>query len=275
MATNYNSEDQPFQNTVSMLSTQFSNYGRPAESLTHAIECAPTETPDNVYYIRTDIEAKGKDLRFTDLGFVQLATEGMQSDSEVGGLWVTYDVTFLKPIINQDINLDVGVDQFIVACNTDDLYNGNVTARNNKLAGVLTVDGKKAIYSFNAGVSSGTYLVLEEYDVYNNEATIDFSFIPYWVCSNCEIVVDSDGNGPYNLQYSQPTSTGVSADSLRGTGTNGYIAVRSVFIKITGPRPYFYSQGYKLAGPRAWVRYTVLPVSYSTTPDLAGPPLPT
>jgi hypothetical protein len=276
LATNYNAEDPAFDSTVAMLSTQFSNYGRPAESLTHAIECAPQETPDNVYYIRTDLEQKGKDLRFTDLGFVQLATEGMQSDSEVGGLWVTYDVTFLKPIINQNITLDVGIDQFIVECNTDDLYAGNISIRNNKLAGGLVVDGKQAIYTFNAGISSGTYVLIEEYDVYNAEAKVFYSGGPNWIGSNCEMVLDDDLNGPFNSRYQDPVGSeaGRCVDTFSLVDSTNAIAVRSVFFKITGPRPSFTSAGLSLAGPRAWVRYSILPISYDKSPDGAGPPLP-
>jgi hypothetical protein len=274
LATNYNAEDQPFDSTVAMLSTQFSNYGRPAESLTHAIECAPQETPDNCLYIRTDIEQKGKDLRFTDLGFVQLATEGMQSDSEVGGLWVTYDITFLKPIINNNINMDVGIDQFIVASNTDDLYNGTVTIRNNKLAGSLAVDGKKAIYTFNQGVSSGTYVVIEEYDIYNTEGKISYAFKPYWVGTNCSLITDTDENGPYNNQYNCPSESGMCIDTLSGLASTAYIAARSVFVKVTGPRPSLDLQGYSLSGPRAWIRVSIIPISYDNVADNPGPPLP-
>lgn len=275
LATNYNSEDSEFDSTVAMLSTQFSNYGRPAEGLTHAIECAPQETPDNVYYIRTDLEQKGKDLRFTDLGFVQLATEGMQSDSEVGGLWVTYDVTFLKPIINKNINLDVGIDQFIVECNTDDLYAGNVTIRNNKLAGNLVVDGKQAIYTFNAGVSSGTYVLIEEYDIYDTESKVVYAGGgPNWTTNNCTMVTDTDFNGPYNSQYQDPTGTGMCADTFSQINYTAAIAVRTVFFKITGPRPSFTSSALQLAGPRAWSRYSIIPISYDNTPDAAGPPIP-
>jgi hypothetical protein len=97
MATDYDSVDPDFHDVRSMLATQFANYGKPAEDLLHAIECAPGSTPTELYYVRTGDVPAGADIRLYDLGRMQFATEGMQAVSDIGGLWVTYDVTFVKP----------------------------------------------------------------------------------------------------------------------------------------------------------------------------------
>jgi len=279
LATNYNSEDAEFTSTVGMLSTEFSNYGRPAESVQHAIECAPSETFAELLYTRTDVEAKGKDLRFTDLGFTQISTEGMQSDSEVGGLWVTYDVTLIKPIINNDINLDIGVDQFVMQGNTNTFYSGTVTARNNILAGTLVLEGKRANYAFNQGISNGKYFVIEEYDVEDKTGTVTRAAgnpAPYpFTFTNCEIVIDTDTNGPNNYLYAlPPTNPGYTEIPNSSFITGNCCALRYYMVNITGPRPSFTTTGFLLNAPTGFWRMTVVPVSYSNVPQITGPPPP-
>lgn len=275
IATNYNAEDKPFTSTVAMLSTQFSNYGRPAESIEHAIECAPGETPTDLFYIRNDIEAKGKDLRFTDLGFTQVSTEGMQSTSEVGGLWVTYDVSFTKPIINDEVNLDVGIDQFNMLCDTGTLYSGTITARNNILSGTAEFAASSLRYRFNQGVSSGTYLVIEDYTAADNKASIIYAGAWTFLGSDCSLVVDTDLNGPTNSAYWNPATNGAYAGvpntDVKAVSSS---AVRYYMVAVTGPRPYFQTGGFLGSGTGNIWRLSVIPISYDNTPQQTGPALP-
>jgi hypothetical protein len=83
-----------------MLATTFSNYGKPAEDLMHAIECARDQSVINTLLVRRGGLWPGSDRQFYDVGRFQFATEGMQSASNIGGLWITYDVTLRKPIIS-------------------------------------------------------------------------------------------------------------------------------------------------------------------------------
>jgi hypothetical protein len=276
LATNYNAEDDPFTSTVAMLSTQFSNYGRPAESMTHAIECAPSETPTDLLYIRTDVEEKGRDLRFTDLGFTQISTEGMQSGAEIGGLWVTYDVTFTKPIINTDINLDIGVDQFIIQANTNQMYAGTITARNNILAGTFSLNGEAGLYAFNEGVSSGKYWIFEEYTIPEElkSGSVSASVIAPLEFSNCKLVVDTDYDGPNNQLYrvGGTVNNGISQVPTVGSNTGTTTALRYYMVEVTGPRPYFTTSNFANNAATCFWRFTVSPVSYNTTPQVYGPP---
>jgi len=98
MATDYNVLDANFENEQQMYTTEFSNSGKPAMNLIHAVECAPPENPLKLYYIRTGAPQTGSDQRFYDLGKFQIATSGMQANSvNVGELWVSYDVSLCKP----------------------------------------------------------------------------------------------------------------------------------------------------------------------------------
>lgn len=274
IATNYNAEDEQFTSSVAMLSTQFSNYGRPAESLSHAIECAPSQTPDSILYIRTDIDQKDKDLRLTDLGFTQVATEGMQTDSEVGGLWITYDVTFLKPIINSGVSIDIGLDQFVMVTQPESLYeNATIIVRNGKLQGGLTMETKQAVYRFNQGISTGFYYFLVEY-LPGNDCKLQYDNNNIGKV-NCELVVDIDGNGPFQ-------EAGIGSPGYLDTLADPGVAIqqpvcRMFMIKVTGPRAIVTIQGASVTAGSAsmtW-RLTVIPLSYSQVPDVSSAVIPT
>lgn len=102
MATEYNVDAPYFTNSRSMLATIFSNYGKPASDLMHAVECKRSDKLTRSLLIRKAGQLpSGATAQFYDLGNFQFATEGMQSASNIGGLWVTYDITLRKPILSE------------------------------------------------------------------------------------------------------------------------------------------------------------------------------
>jgi len=105
MATDYNALDLPFVNKFQMEQTQFTCSGKPSINLMHPIECAKIETPSNTLYTRSGPVTTG-DLRLYDWGNFQIATVGMQGTSvNVGELWITYDITLLKPKLTSTVDV--------------------------------------------------------------------------------------------------------------------------------------------------------------------------
>lgn len=97
MSTDYNVLDAPFPNKFQMEQSQFTCSSKPSRNLMHPIECAKMETPTSVLFTRPGPVTTG-DLRLYDWGNFYIATVGMQGASvNIGELWVTYDVTLLKP----------------------------------------------------------------------------------------------------------------------------------------------------------------------------------
>jgi len=98
LATNYDVYDPAFSNKQQMEAYEFSCSGPPCASLLHPVECAPRQTVNPIKYVRTNgtVPPAG-DLRMYDMGLFQIATVGQQAVSNIGELWVTYDVKFLKP----------------------------------------------------------------------------------------------------------------------------------------------------------------------------------
>lgn len=105
MATDYNVLDPPFANKFQMEQTQFTCSGKPSINLMHPIECSKLETPTSTLYTRAAPVTSG-DLRLYDWGNFQIATVGMQgSSTNIGELWMTYDITLLKPKLNATVDV--------------------------------------------------------------------------------------------------------------------------------------------------------------------------
>lgn len=99
MATNYNVREKIYRNRVEMEQAKFCTSTVACESMVHPIECKPSDQTLVSYYTRTSSDGlDSSDVRFNDLGRLNLATEGMQTGNiEIGELWVSYDIGFMKP----------------------------------------------------------------------------------------------------------------------------------------------------------------------------------
>jgi len=100
LATNYNASSTNFSNKLAMENSEFAQSAKPSLSQAHAVECKPQQNPLGIYYVRTGSLPSGQDIRFYDMGNFQIATNGFQGTSvNVGELWCTYMIEFLKPIL--------------------------------------------------------------------------------------------------------------------------------------------------------------------------------
>jgi len=98
MATKYRSTDAPFTSKLAMLNEFFSTSCKVADSVAHAVECAPNQTVLGSRYIRSSPADVVGDEKFYDLGEFNVATIGVSGTNIiVGELWVTYEVVLRKP----------------------------------------------------------------------------------------------------------------------------------------------------------------------------------
>lgn len=120
MGTQYNASSQTFETKQQMENSEFTMSARPSVNQLHAIECAPRETPMSLLYTRRGGLAPNQDVKTYDLAKFTVATQGMQqANVNLGELWVTYHIEFLKP------KLPVGLAGFSGFMNTS-----NATASN-------------------------------------------------------------------------------------------------------------------------------------------------
>jgi hypothetical protein len=98
LSTQYNANNNPFTDKLHQENYEFAISTIPSQSILHPVECARNQTSVDELYTRTGTPIGTTDLRLYDMGVFQLSTVGMQAGvTNIGELWCTYDVEFLKP----------------------------------------------------------------------------------------------------------------------------------------------------------------------------------
>lgn len=165
LASDYNAVDPAFVNAPQMLSSMFSNSGKPSENIMHAIECAPTDQAQKLYYVRSGDVPAHSDLRLYDLCTFQLATQNMPAVySGMGQLWVSYDVTFCKSVQNNQLGFDINTDKYQIsgAVGGTPLGTSQTLVAGSNLGTTISqpVGGGPGILYFPAPLASGYYLIV-------------------------------------------------------------------------------------------------------------------
>jgi len=105
-AMEYNANSPAFTSKFSMENSTAAISGRLDKNLMYGVECASNSNAQNCYYIRSG--TTNLPLTTTDLGNFQFAVSpgaGVTTSSVVGELWVTYDCSLDRPVLNLD---DIG-----------------------------------------------------------------------------------------------------------------------------------------------------------------------
>ncbi len=95
LATDYDVTDTAYSSKLEMENSQFAVSVNCASAVMHPIECKMSERMSNCLFTRAG--SVSDSLRFYDLGNFQIATVGCAANQNCGELWVTYDITLLKP----------------------------------------------------------------------------------------------------------------------------------------------------------------------------------
>lgn len=200
LATDYNAADDPFVNSPQMLGSMFSNSAKPSENILHAIECAPTDQAQKLYYVRTGDPPEATDIRLYDLGVFQIATDKMQSNYDgLGQLWVSYDITFCKSVQNNQLGFSLNTDKYVI---------GGTIAQATPLGTVQTLAEHSnlgttindTVVSFPPALSSGYYMFTYQVSGPNAATTMDAMGIGVTNCTlvqafknNAATIVDNTG----------------------------------------------------------------------------------
>lgn len=112
LATEYNAASPPFQNKQAMENYEFAQSAKPSMSIIHPIECARSQSVLSELYVRTAAVPTGEDIKTYDFGDFQIASQGIPLGSanllgvNLGELWVSYQISFLKPKVHSVANVD-------------------------------------------------------------------------------------------------------------------------------------------------------------------------
>jgi hypothetical protein len=93
LATQYNIDDPSFVSKLQMEQYEYAVSTVPSESCIHPVECK--RDSGVLEYLYTYIGGSG-DPRFSTFGNFSVATVGQQATSNIGELWVSYDITLCK-----------------------------------------------------------------------------------------------------------------------------------------------------------------------------------
>jgi hypothetical protein len=141
IATNYNVNDLPYPDLVSFENSQFAVVNKPSLNIVHAIECKEFARNGLQLYVRDagSESAQVSDPRFYDFAKVQVMTEGLpqEANTTLGQLWVSYDITLLKPVVPRTSDAPLSVPRTILRSQKDttalqmlangDIYSDDVT----------------------------------------------------------------------------------------------------------------------------------------------------
>lgn len=166
MSTGYDCTDPLFASKSEMENYEFSSSCKPSVDMVHPIECEPRQTAISTeLYLAPNITvisgvAANQDPRLYFWGIFQIATVGFQAASvNIGELWVTYQVSLLKPKMWVSIgNMSRYAHYTCTAVTTANCF-GTANTKLYDSVG-LTVPTSGTTLTFAATSSIATYLVM-------------------------------------------------------------------------------------------------------------------
>lgn len=105
MSTSYRATAPPPTDRIQMLNQYWSSESVPSEAFVHPLECAKFSSPTDVLFTRGTVLPTTDNAMMYDFGITSIATGGQQSTGNaLGDLWLTYEVEFLKPQVNSNVD---------------------------------------------------------------------------------------------------------------------------------------------------------------------------
>jgi hypothetical protein len=147
MATNYNADEPVYTSKQAMENSEYAVSVKPTCNLMHGVECASNQTVLSELYVRPKGLASGLDLKFTDLGNFQLASQGNPTQL-LGELWVSYNIEFFKPLLPEDVGGDV-----------ESIYVNRISFNSANPLGIIGVSSRGDLTDFVITPTSLSWLV--------------------------------------------------------------------------------------------------------------------
>lgn len=224
LASQYNPLDAPFTSKREMLNHEYSCEAKPSKHVVHPIECAPKQLSIDEYYLRDGPPPANADIRFYDLCTVSVATGGNPVSTQIGDLWITYEVEFYQPKINPVPTID-----------NVSFYNAIISAASDShpLGGTIT----PSLYNTMSGASianggsAGT-----DFFVFPNYITSGIYKVDY-TCVGSATVLGLTGPfmTPYYNCIAAPFANGLQQVTTSNSATSQTAFLSTYFVIVTGP----------------------------------------
>jgi len=229
MATDYNVNAQAYRSKNEMEQSQFAQSFKSSRSAMHGIECAQTEIPLNAFYVRTGDVGATDSIKWYDLANFQIATQGFQAASvNIGELWVTYLIEFLKPQVPYSIGGTVNSERLTRSSTTN--------------AAPLGLIGVTNVGNLNVVASSTTIVVsqVQPQQLYRVEIAWACTASVAWTapvltftnCTALAIAPSDDTTGTPTIQWNAPANGVASADNYQQVNVRVNDAVTSFTVNV-------------------------------------------
>lgn len=98
---NYDAAEVAYKSMSEILNAKFAVSCKPSLHMAVPVECDPKEQPTAGYYVEHG-DTTSRDARFTTMGKLNLATEGLTlpAGTVIGQLWVAFDIELMYPCIS-------------------------------------------------------------------------------------------------------------------------------------------------------------------------------
>lgn len=210
MSAKYDASESAYTSKQSMLNSQWAVEGKPSQNLLLPIECAKSENPFSVMYVRDSALAPNRDIKMYDLCNINVATDGCQGQSvNLGSLWVTYDFLLKKPISIQNQGLTIRSANYSTSSETTGIT--DMAPFGDKLSAVdpygadgigLTISSDTI--TFPEGLE-GRYMIT----YYIGGASYHLITQPTLTATNCDILTNYGAGSVSILTNADPTYPGV------------------------------------------------------------------
>lgn len=193
MATDYDVDDAPYANKQIMENADYACSTVPSTNLLHGVECDPSERPMSVMYT----DSRPSNLKFSDLGNFQIATQGMSTaDTTLGELWVSYDITFYKKqLVPAIVEIPFFSSTYIPIAIGSPIIQAD---HSSNLMRMEIVVGTGTDIFFPPSYTSGRFLVTWFYSVFGLGETGQIPTL--YFCSNVPFSATNSGNAAGQVQ---------------------------------------------------------------------------
>lgn len=249
VCTNYDPDAQPFLNSIQMENYDYANSCKPSDELVHGIETHPDQRSTKMLYVRTG-DTK-RDKIFTDMGQLQIATEGIPFGTQlvagdvtalVGELWVTYKVRLSRSQLYGSLlgnNISSVSSLFDVAggspASTSITSDGNLTVTYGTAA-------ENAIrMTLPSEIDTGVYLVTMAFISDSSLNLVQYTAITA-TGENCSVIANGNGGGLYDPGSTTAVRPQVEWSFLVSVSANG-VARAHVDVKMRSNGPGTFPNG--------------------------------
>lgn len=194
LCTQYDPLNPTFTNMQQLLAYEYAQQCKVSENALHMIECAKNQTPINQLYVRGGLQPANSDIRLYDWGVFSIATSGLQGTNvNIGQIWVSYEVCFLKPKLSTQSILGGGFyNQILSGVSTSNMFGTTVVAVSPENTLAITNTGLQI--NFPSTAQPVSYMVQLNYTFSSGT----WGMASQFGHGNCVVVKYFNGNAYFN-----------------------------------------------------------------------------